>query len=90
MIDINSRAYCKTRHVDRMWNFKRNYQKLKRVTAGLPKMYPGFLKMYWFPEILFQFHENHNVSQFPKTVSQFPANVSKFPDLYETLYVKRY
>ena len=44
---MNSRAYCKTRHDGRMWNFNQEMTRniKKRVTAGLPKMYPSFLKM---------------------------------------------
>ena len=54
---MNSRAYCKTRHDGRMWNFN---QEMTR-SAGLPKMCPGFPKLCpvfqnWVPVFLISGH----------------------------------
>ena len=86
MMDINSRAYCKTSHDDRMWNFDpemiRNLShchcQSPEILFWFPENVSWFLdNVSWFPEIVFGFPQN--VSWFPKIVLRFPENVTLFP-----------
>ena len=88
--DINPSAYCKTHHVDRMWNF--NLEMMRNSRKGSlrsPKNVSQFL------EIMSRFHKNvslfHKNVSHPKIVSLFLKNLTPFTKIYDDkFYDKRY
>ena len=65
MMDVKSRAYCKTHHVCRMWNFN------LEITTGLPKMVSGLQKCVSVSQKCIPVCQNCDlVSQKCDTVSQ--------------------
>ena len=83
MMDVKSRAYCKTHHVCRMWNFNLEITRNARKGSSLVsrKWFLVYKNVCQFPKNVSQFVKI--VTWFLKNVTQFPKNVSQFSPFRE-------